>query len=474
VGSEHAGYWLRKDLIDHHRLGKEAFGHEFVRFHGNLSEAVGVASRNKKGQIDYHWYNFDRVYDNVLDLGLKPFIEFSYMPKCMASGKQTIFYWQGNVTQPKSFKEWEQLIFAATSRLLKRYGRAELRQWYFEVWNEPNLPQWFFKGTQKDYFRLYDHAAEAVKAVDSQLRVGGPATACADWIDEFIRHCKTQNFARPSRRRTPVDFVSYHLYPTDPFFMEETGMDFKWEGEEFFRSHIQRNRDIVDSHADLGLEIHMTEWSVASGARKEIHDTPAGAAFIAKAIQEVAGKVDTFSWWTLTDIFEEAGLPPSAFHGGFGLLNVDGLKKPSYHAFECLQDLGCTLLAEPLKTADHSAGCIPTLGPDKSARLLFWGFHFPKTKKPPLRRVKLKVAGFPSLKRQALAQVWVIDPKRSNILNGWKALGSPESLTPQQAKALRLDNRLELAVEKNLALKGGEASLEFDLAPDSVVYVTLR
>ncbi len=473
-GSEHAGYWLRRDLLEHHRLGRHEFGNEFVRFHGALSEPVGVASRDRRGKLQHHWFNLEKVYDNVLDLGLRPFVELSFMPAALASGKKTIFYWKGNVCMPRRLSEWEELIEAMLRRLARRYGISELRRWYWEVWNEPNLPKWFFHGTMKDYFRLYDHAATAIKRVDKGLRVGGPATACAGWIEEFINHCRRENYARPSAGSTPVDFASYHLYPTDPFFMQKEGMDFQWMGEEFFRGHIHRNHDIVRSHADLGLEIHMTEWNCSSNSRDPIHDLPAGAAFAVKAVQEVAGKVDTFSWWTLTDLFEEAGLPPAAFHGGFGLMSVDGLKKPSWFAFELMNRLGEELLSRPLETGGHAAGCIPTRHWDSSARLLFWNFRFPGGPKAPARRVKGRIAGFPASRRTALLERWLIDERHSNILPHWKALGSPQSLNAGELHALKAKNTLARAESRVVNLKKGVAEFGFRLDPDSVSLLTLR
>lgn len=464
-GSEHGGYWLRKDLTDHHRMGRAAFHNEFVRFHGILSEPVGIAGRGRDGKVRYSWFNLERVYDTILDMGMRPFVEYSFMPQALASGDQTIFYWRGNVTMPKHIREWEDLIEAVTRRLYRRYGAAELKRWYFEIWNEPNLDKWFFAGTQDDYFRLYDHAAAAVKRVDRHLKVGGPATACAEWVEEFIEHC---------RKAAPADFVSYHLYPTDPFFMSDQGMKLNWMGEAFFRNAIKRNHEITRAYRDMDLEIHMTEWNASSNSRDPIHDGPEAAAFAVKAIQEVAGYVDTFSWWTLTDIFEESGLPPSAFHGGFGLLTVDGLRKPAYHAFKCLQDLGTELLAKPVSTSDHSAGCIPTRGWDGSGRLLFWGFHFPRSPKPPARNVTVTLAGIPRHRRRATVDHYLIDASHSCIRREWQKLGSPDSLTPAQVHELKGKDGLALWKSMEVPVTAGEAVYRFKLAPGSVVYLVVR
>jgi xylan 1,4-beta-xylosidase len=474
IGSECGGFMLRHDLFEHFRMAKPVLPMEYVRFHGILTDNVGVAHRNRKGKIEYTWYNLEKVYDQILDLGMRPFVEFSYMPEALARSNQHLFYYNANVTLPKKWSEWENLIEAVTRRIVKRYGRTEARHWYYEVWNEPNLPKWFFAGTQKDYFRLYDHAVAAVKKVDPHLRVGGPATACAEWVGEFIEHCRTENFAHPGRKGSPADFVSYHLYPTDPFFMKKESMQVEWMGEEFFRESIWHNRHIVDKYREMGLEIHMTEWSCSSGTREPMHDTPAGAAFAVKAIQEVAGAVDTFSWWTLSDIFCEGGLPPAPFHGGFGLLNTDGLKKPTWYAFQALQELGTDLLAQPASTPDHSFGLIPTKCADGTARLLAWAFHFPKSPKPPLRTVELDLRGLLPHAKRVSVEHYRIDEGHTNIQSEWVKLGKPDSLTREQASGLRGKNGFDLLEQRDIPVRNGMAKYSFKMPLNGVSYLVIR
>ena len=473
-GAERGGFFLRKDVLDHHRIGVRTFHNEFVRFHGILHDDVGIAQRGHDGKVRYEWFNLEHAYDNILDLGMRPFVEFSFMPAALALGDQTIFYWKGNVTLPKSFTEWGELIEAFVRRMRKRYGPVETRKWYWEVWNEPNLRKWFFAGSMEDYFRLYDHAACAVKRVDPRYRVGGPATACGEWIREMIEHCRRENLARPSAGSTPLDFVSTHLYPGDPFFMEGEGMKLDWKGEAFFRETIRRNHRIVRSYPSMGLEMHMTEWNCSSNSRDPIHDGPNAAAFAVKAIQEVAGLVDTFSWWTLTDIFEESGLPPAAFHGGFGLLTVDGLRKPSWYAFESLQDLGTRLLAKPLSTPDHAAGLIPTAGDDGSARLLFWNFAMPGSPKPPARSVDLVLKGLPRDRKAVTVELKRIDDDHTNIRGEWERMGSPQSLDAAAKARLSALDRFEPAEVRDLPVRGGTARYRFRLPVPGVAYAVVR
>src|SRR5690606_38892000 len=114
---------------------------------------------------------------------------------------KTIFWWRGNVTPPKDYNKWEGLITNLVQHFTERYGEEEVKSWYFEVWNEPNLDG-FWAGTQEEYFKLYQYTAKAVKRVNKEYKVGGPATAGAAWVPEMIDFCAKNNVA--------IDFVTTH------------------------------------------------------------------------------------------------------------------------------------------------------------------------------------------------------------------------------------------------------------------------
>jgi len=253
--------------------------------------------------------------------------------------------------------------------------------------------------------------------------------------------------------------------------MESEKMKLDWKGEAFFRESIHHNHAIVKSYRDMDLESHITEWNCSSNSRDPVHDGPEAAAFAVKAVQENAGCAETFSWWTLSDIFEEGGLPPAAFHGGFGLMTVDGLRKPSWFAFRALQELGEDLAGKPAETPDKAAGCIPTRAPDGSLRLLFWAFPFPGTPKPPARDVELTVTG---RKGTLVAERWLIDSDHSSIRREWERLGCPQSLTPTQVEMLKARNGMDMVESRELKSPSGKAVFRFRLKAPSVSYVMVR
>src|SRR5450756_982582 len=207
VGSDHAPVALRADWRTQLRRCRNELGFRYVRFHGLLSDDVGTLIR-QQDKLLYSFFNADQIFDFLLSIGMKPFVELSFMPRALASGNTTVFHYQANVTPPRDYSQWARLIRELASHWVERYGASEVREWFFEVWNEPNLKE-FWAGTQAEYFKLYRYTVEAIKSVDAQLRVGGPATAANEWVEEFLAFCETNNL--------PVDFISTHHYPTDAF-----------------------------------------------------------------------------------------------------------------------------------------------------------------------------------------------------------------------------------------------------------------
>jgi xylan 1,4-beta-xylosidase len=207
-GSGRAVLTLRDSYRRDLREVKQITDFEYVRFHGIFHDEVGVYDEDSQGHPVYNFSYVDQIYDGLLASGVKPFVELSFMPQKLAARNALHSFWyKPNVSPPKDWQNWDNLIAAFAKHLADRYGMDEVAQWYFEVWNEPNLDFWAGEPRQATYWELYDHTARAIKAVNPRLRVGGPATAQAAWVDAFIKHCAQNNI--------PVDFVSTHVYGND-------------------------------------------------------------------------------------------------------------------------------------------------------------------------------------------------------------------------------------------------------------------
>jgi xylan 1,4-beta-xylosidase len=228
---------------------------------------------------------------------------------------------------------WRDLVDAFVRHLEQRYGRDRVRSWYFEVWNEPNLDGFWEKADQPAYFALYDLTARTVKDVDPKLRVGGPATAGAAWIPEFLDHV--------ARSGAPIDFVTTHSYGVDGGFLDANGQsDTKLSpSPDSIVGDVRKTRAQIQASKFPGLPLYFTEWSTSYTPRDPVHDSYVSAPWILTKLRAARGSVQGMSYWTYTDIFYEAGPPPSPFHGGFGLMNVDGIRKPAWFAYRYLHAL---------------------------------------------------------------------------------------------------------------------------------------
>ncbi|HYE65188.1 MAG TPA: glycosyl hydrolase [Pyrinomonadaceae bacterium] len=422
VGSDHAPVALRADWQTQLRRCRDELGFRHVRFHGLLSDDVGTLVRHKE-QLLYSFFNADQILDFLLSIGMKPFVELSFMPTALASGSMTVFHYQANVTPPKDYKQWATLISRLVSHWVERYGAREVRAWFFEVWNEPNLKE-FWTGTQDDYFKLYRYTAEAIKGVDAGLRVGGPATAKNEWIEEFLDFCEKNGL--------PADFVTTHHYPTDAF--GEEGDDTETQLAKSRRSVLREQAQDARRRA-RGRPVYYTEWNTSSNPRDLLHDEPYAAAFVTKTVMEMNGLVEGYSFWTFSDIFEENYFPSVPFHGGFGLLNLHGIPKPTYRAFELLHHIGNELL---LVDGVHETVNAWVVRKGHSLTVLLTNHASPRH---PIKteRVQIKLSGAPS---KCYAYVERIDETHANARAMWREMGEPEYLSAPEVERLQEASRV--------------------------------
>jgi len=339
VGAGHAGLLLRKENQAQLQMVHNDLGFKYIRFHGIFADDTDVY-HEVDGKPVYRFDKVDAIYDAVLHAGMKPFVEISFMPRDLASSDKTIFYWKANGSPPKDYAKWADFITAFIRHLETRYGRAELATWRFEIWNEPNLDGFWTGGNQQAYFHLYDITAKAIKAVDPALLVGGPATAGTAWIAEFIAHAKTVG--------SPLDFITTHTYGVVGGFLDANGQgDNKLSTDPgSIVDDVLKVRQQVKASAKPDLPVYFTEWSSSYNPRDPVHDAYLSAAFILEKLKRVEGAVQSMSYWTYTDLFEEAGPPPASFHGGFGLMNREGIRKAAFFAYKYLNELGPQVLRD--------------------------------------------------------------------------------------------------------------------------------
>jgi xylan 1,4-beta-xylosidase len=450
VGSGHAALGLRADWQAQLKQAHDQLGFKHVRFHGILDDDMGtvVAEGN---QLFYSFFNTDQIFDFLLSIGMKPFVELSFMPIALASGSQTVFHYRANVSAPKDYAQWAVLIRKLVQHWVDRYGLIEVRQWFFEVWNEPNLTA-FGSGQKHEYFELYRYTVEAIKGVDGMLKVGGPATAANAWIEEFRDFCRTN--------QVEVDFISTHHYPTDAF--GKPGDDTVTQLAASTRSILHEQTSLVCKQAG-NLPVYYTEWCTSSNPRDPMHDDPYAAAFIVKTILEARGLVQGYSYWTFSDIFEENYFPSLPFHGGFGLMNIHAIAKPAYRAFQLLHELGDQILA--IEGSHETVDAWFVRG-DKHATLMLTNFALPR------HSIATEQISFTlgSANSVTSASIKRIDLEHANAKRHWEQLGKPEYLTTAMVHELKTQSQL---VSKPMALKKKDDTVTIDVSmpPQSVAAI---
>ena len=334
VGTGRMGLALQKHYIEQLKFVQDELGFEYIRGHGLFCDDMAIFQERKYGEdaepvIEYNWTYLDMVMDSYKELKIKPFLELGFMPKKLASGEQTIFYWKGNTTPPKDYQKWADLIKATLNHLIERYGREEVLTWPVEVWNEPNLKGFWKDADMQEYFKLYQVSAKAVKEVDENFKVGGPAVCGGsdkEWVKAFLEFV--------SKNKCPLDFVTRHHYTTEfPAWDGHYGYPKLHPKEKCFEQ-LDATRGIVDSFDEFkGFDIHVTEYNTSYIPNAPVHDTNLNAAYIANMLSTFGDNHKSYSYWTFGDIFEEGGVPFTPFHGGFGLVANGLIPKPTFWTF---------------------------------------------------------------------------------------------------------------------------------------------
>jgi xylan 1,4-beta-xylosidase len=448
-GSGRATLSLRESYRDDLRAMRGITQISYVRFHGIFLDEVGVYSENKEGAPVYNFSYVDQIYDGLLANGVRPFVELSFMPKALAKSEiHQSFWYRPIVSPPKDYARWDALITAFAEHLVQRYGIEEVSHWYFEVWNEPNLDFWAGQPKQPSYWMLYDHTAKALKAVDTRLRVGGPATAQAAWVSDFIRHC-TEN-------HIPVDFVSTHVYGDD------TAKDVFHTSEQIPRDRMVC-RAVEKVHAEIqgspmpSLPLIWSEFNASWANHPEVTDAPYMAPWLAETVRRCDGLVQDMSYWTFSDVFEEQGVVKTPFYGGFGLLAAGGLPKPAFNAFALLHRLGDQRLA------GDPDGTLVTRRADGALVIALWNFGAGGS--TATRQVALKLAHIDG----ATASIQTLDPAHGNVLVAYEKMGSPRFPTQGQLSELRAAAHLPASVARTI----DAGTLNVEVPATSLVLVTL-
>ncbi|MBC8011787.1 MAG: hypothetical protein H7067_17005, partial [Burkholderiales bacterium] len=426
-------------------------------------------------------------FDAMLKQRIRPFVEIGFMPKALAADpSKTVFWWKGYVSRPKDWNRWQDLVTAFVNHLTQRFGRDEILKWNFEVWNEPDNAAFFPvpKGQDRKaaYFELYDKTARAVKKADPAYRVGGPSLSWVkSWITEFITDCTTHG--------TPLDFITFHSYGLDGL---QGGLDPAGSKRYFISPDPLGQANAIGKQAPSmiaksarpELPIHVTEWNTSYAKLDHVHDSYYNAAIMLgqlRHIEKNTKSVASVARWTFTDIFEEDGLPPAPFWGGFGIITIDGIKKASFFAFKYLAALGDTELVNADK---QSWVCRDAKG---GVQVLFYDLTYPM--KEPLKHSNNEFFGQvhpPLAEAPAKFALTQLPPgsyqltvhqtgfQKNDAFTRYLELGSPKKLTPVQLAELNALASDQPVVDETIRVAAdGRFERTFNLRSNDIVFLSL-
>ena len=442
-GSGRAILALRDSYRHDLRTVKEATDLKSIRFHAIFHDEVGLYDPGRRTQNpglaavaanDPSIYNFnyvDQIYDGLLDVGVRPFVELSFMPRKLAADPSAIhpFWYHPVVSPPKDYADWDAMIRAFAQHLVDRYGIDEVATWKFEVWNEPNLDFWAGNPRQATYFELYDHTARALKSVSPRLQVGGPATAQAAWVTPFLAHVHDNNI--------PIDFVSTHVYGNDTAD-NVFGTNESIPRDQMVYRAVRKVHDQIAASPLPHLPLIFSEYNASYANEPNITDSVYMGPWLANTIRLCDGLAENMAYWAFSDVFEEQGVVRTPFYGGFGLLAANNIPKPTLNIFRALHKLGDRRIAldsdSALATTTAAHGLVLALW--NYAPPTGTGATYTKPTGPagPAKIFHLEIKSAPS----SDVAVWRVDEDHGNVLKAFDAMGRPPaSLTRDQIAKLQ-------------------------------------
>jgi xylan 1,4-beta-xylosidase len=449
---------LRKDMQEQLVLCHKEIGLKHVRAVGIFDDEMWVFDKNPANYLNkearntkrYNWRVPYYIFDSLVAMGISPVVSTCFTPGEMKTGQQTVFATNSNITPPRDWQEWGRFVTEFVKGLVDRYGIGVVRNWYFEVWNEPNLPG-FWTGGLDGYLKMYQVVYGAIKSVDASLKVGGPSTAHTVWLTDLLTF-GTKNNCLP-------DYIIGHIYnndsaagdPLSPFDGPKGDQENK--SPNFVAGIVRGARKLLDEASFKG-EFHMNEWGLSWYPFSPVRETANEAAFIIKTMNDVSQLADYFAYWCLSDIYNQVGYGREAFHGNYGMLSLDGLRKPNYHAHQLLGKLGNQKVQVEGININEQVNAFVTKGSKKIQAIIYaFDINYVASDKPNMCKVEFHLPDNVILKT---LKIFRIDSVTNNIIHHWKEMGSPAYLKNKELDDLQNHNNLSVDTGTNTKIEKTE------------------
>ncbi len=470
--------WMtRKDCLEHLELAYNELNMRHVRAVGIHHDDLFPIDIDPKDCMDVpeedriprnNWQVIDYIFDSLADIGMHPMYTTAFTPSVMATTDQSVFRTKCNVSPPKSYKEWAEYIVATLEHFKYRYGKQRMDQWYYEVWNEPNLTA-FYGGDQAEFFKLWKTTYDAIKSVDKDWPIGGPSTARAEWIDDFLKFSK-KNDCKP-------EYIIAHCYNNDSEWAALSPFDGLQEDRtnkspNFMPGVANGVEKLLEEHNFKG-EVHWNEWGRSWFPFDEMRETANEAAFLVKSMAEVHDKATYYAYWCLNDIYNQAGYGAETFHGNYGLLNLQGLKKPSYFAFELLGKMGDTVVPHSGNNIDRVNNAFVSKSKNGFQTCLYsFDNEYEVGGSSQMKPVKVLL---PEGASASNINIYEVSKSSNNIIEDWKKEGSPAYLKYGEKEEWRKKNKIVKSTQRiNIETTNNQQWLNFGLETPGIAFIDIK
>jgi len=473
--------------------------------------STNVYTEDKEGNPVYDFTTFDKIFDTILRTGCKPFVELGFMPFDLVDKSYAKYHGDemgsyneykriGWACPPKDYNRWRELISTVVRHLVERYGADEVKTWYFELWNEPDLT-YYWKGSVEDFCKLYDYTVAGIEDVLPGARIGGPATTgpmpgsrSANFLDEFLNHCQKGKNYVTGETGTRLDFITFHV--------KGGGFPFSVRPEKGYPTvhsmvrQVACGLDIIEKNGYADLEIVLSEadpdgWA-AGGMYDNINlffrNTPYYASFVAASfhhIQQLAeargADVRPLSWAFV--------FPGERCFEGTRAFQTQGIDKAIFNLFRMYALVGDRKIGFESSAAANFKDCFEScngyeqpevngfaaMSGDNSIDILVYCHHDDMWDKKPGYQVALEITNVPFLTDKVKVLHYRIDENHSNAYAVWKAIGRPDYPTPGQVERMKSRAGLEmLCPPQEMGLSNGTLSLNFDLPVSGVSLIRVQ
>jgi xylan 1,4-beta-xylosidase len=456
--------------------------------------STGAYAEDREGKPVYDWTIVDRIFDTYRERKVRPYVEIGFMPRELSvkpepyqhrwrPGDRYDAIYTGWAYPPKDYGKWSELVDQWVKHCVERYGPKEVESWYWQTWNEANIGYW--KGTQEEFFKLHDHAVDAVRRALPAAKVGGPDSAGGGrYLRQFLEHCLSGVNGATGKKGTPLDFISFHAKGAPRFVEGRVRMGLA----EHLRG-VDENFRLIASFPDLkakpiiigesdpdGCAACSAKVYPQNGYRNGALYASYTAASFAR-LHDLADRHGVNLEGALTWAFEFEEQP---FFAGFRVLATNGVALPVLNVFrmfgrmsgkrlpassDAAASLDAILKSGVRDQADVSA--LASLD-EKQLCVLVWHYHDDDALGP-VAAVELTVQGLNKSLKQARLTHYRIDGEHSNAHVAWQKLGSPAEPSAEQREALRKASELTLWEEpRAVDVRDGQVVVRFPMPRQSV------